>query len=58
MGRLQMYIDGNWRDGLKTREIINPATSEVLAQVAEGKRQDAKDGIKAARQACDSSNWS
>ena len=58
MGRLQMYIDGNWRDGLKTREIINPATSEVLAQVAEGKRQDAKDGIKAARQAFDSSNWS
>lgn len=58
MGRLQMYIDGNWRDGLKTREIINPATSKVLAQVAEGKRQDAKDGIKAARQAFDSSNWS
>ncbi|MCR1872075.1 aldehyde dehydrogenase family protein [Mammaliicoccus lentus] len=58
MGRLQMYIDGIWRDSLKTREIINPATSEVLAQVAEGKRQDAKDGIKAARQAFDSSNWS
>jgi len=58
--KLKMYINGEWveaRSG-KTREVLNPATGEVIALAAEGDVEDARDAIQAARQAFDSGIWS
>lgn len=55
-----MYIGGAWvaaRAG-KTRQIINPFNQQVIAEVAEGGREDAKIAIRAARQAFDGGAWS
>ena len=54
-----MYIDGKWVDALsgKTREIINPYDSSVIAEVPEGDREDARAAINAARQAFDNGQW-
>jgi len=60
MMKLKMYINGEWveaRSG-KTREVLNPATGEVIALAAEGDVEDARDAIQAARQAFDSGIWS
>src|SRR6202030_3126668 len=49
----RMYIDGKWcdaRDG-RTLEVINPATEEVLAEVAYGDRDDARRALEAAGRA-------
>lgn len=45
--KLQMYIGGQWVDASdgSTRAIVNPATSEVIAQVAEGTARDAEAAI-------------
>jgi len=40
-----------------TRAIIDPATRENIAEVAEGARTDARQAIKAAREAFDSGTW-
>ncbi|MGA2967254.1 MAG: aldehyde dehydrogenase family protein [Terriglobales bacterium] len=55
-----MLIDGKWVDAAsgKTFSTYNPATGEVLAQVAEGDRQDIDLAVKAARKAFDSGPWS
>ncbi len=55
-----MYIDGNWVSASSgaTRKIINPANQEVIAEVAEGSRQDAKAAIAAAGKAFDKGEWS
>lgn len=49
----RMYIDGKWVPSLDGRSIgiINPATEEVISQMAYGNRQDAKRAIEAASQA-------
>ena len=56
---LKMLIDGKWVNAAsgKTFPTYNPATGEVLAQVAEGDRQDIDAAVKAARKAFDSGPW-
>jgi succinate-semialdehyde dehydrogenase/glutarate-semialdehyde dehydrogenase len=54
--RAQMFINGQWcdaRDG-RTYGVINPATEEVLAEVAYGNRDDAKRALEAAHKAMQS----
>jgi len=55
----KMLIDGKWVNAAsgKTFPTYNPATGEVLAQVAEGDRQDIDAAVKAARKAFDSGPW-
>jgi len=49
----QLYINGEWADSAsgKTFPTINPATEEVICQVAEGDKADVDRAVKAARQA-------
>ena len=56
----KMLIDGKWVDAIsgKTFPTYNPATGEVLAQVAEGDAADIDAAVKAARRAFDSGPWS
>ncbi len=56
----KMLIDGRWRESQsgKTFETINPATEEVIAQVAEGDAADIDLAVNAARKAFDSGPWS
>ncbi len=55
----QLLIDGKWRDSIsgKTFETINPATEEVIAEVAEGDSADIDLAVQAARRAFDSGPW-
>ncbi len=55
----QMFIDGKWVEAAsgKTFPTYNPATGEVLAQVAEGDREDIDRAVKAARRAFESGPW-
>src|SRR5580658_5829952 len=55
----KMLIDGKWRDSKsgKTFETINPATEEVITEVAEGDAADIDLAVKAARKAFDSGPW-
>ncbi|HKM86143.1 MAG TPA: aldehyde dehydrogenase family protein [Terriglobales bacterium] len=56
----KMLIDGKWVNAAsgKAFPTYNPATGEVLAQVAEGDSQDINLAVKAARKAFDSGPWS
>ncbi|MDQ0208475.1 betaine-aldehyde dehydrogenase [Alkalicoccobacillus murimartini] len=58
--RLNMFINGEWVSSInkETREIINPFNQEVIATVAEGSREDAKQAIVAARKTFDEGTWS
>lgn len=47
----QLLIDGRWVDGAKTFDTINPATGEVLTQIAEGSSADVDRAVEAARRA-------
>ncbi|TWU41752.1 aldehyde dehydrogenase family protein [Novipirellula artificiosorum] len=53
------FINGNWVPSIsgKTFSTINPATEEVIAQVAEGDAADVDLAAKAARDAFDSGDW-
>ena len=55
----KMFIDGKWVQAAsgKTFPTYNPATGEVLAQVAEGDREDIDRAVKAARKAFESDAW-
>lgn len=55
----QMLINGKWMSAAsgKTFPTYNPATGEVLANVAEGDNEDIKQAVKAARQAFDHGHW-
>jgi aldehyde dehydrogenase (NAD+) len=57
--RTQMLIDGNWVDSAsgKTFETLNPATGEIIAQVAEGDKEDVDRAVKAARKAFETGPW-
>jgi betaine-aldehyde dehydrogenase len=59
MMTLKMYINGEWvqAESGMTREIVNPASGEVIALAAEGDAQDARRAILAAREAFDSGVW-
>src|ERR1700735_4176130 len=54
-----MLINGSWVNAAsgKTFPTYNPATGEVLAQVAEGDREDINHAVKAARRAFDNGPW-
>jgi phenylacetaldehyde dehydrogenase len=56
----QMFIDGKWVDAAsgKTFPTYNPATGEVLANVAEGDKEDINRAVAAARAAFDTGPWS
>ena len=56
---LKFYIDGAWVDpaeGLKTLDVENPATEEVVGKIAMGSAADVDKAAKAARKAFES--WS
>jgi len=54
-----MLINGQWVEAKsgKTFDVFNPATDEVIAQVAEGEKQDIDEAVKAARAAFDTGPW-
>ncbi len=56
----QCFIDGKWEAAAsgKTFATYNPATEEVIAEVAEGDAADIDRAAKAARRAFDSGPWS
>ena len=56
----KLFIGGEWVDAAsgKTFDTINPATGEVLTQVAEGDREDVDRAVAAARRAFDEGKWS
>jgi succinate-semialdehyde dehydrogenase / glutarate-semialdehyde dehydrogenase len=49
----QLYINGEWTDGAggKTFEVRNPATDELIAEVADGGAAEAEAAVKAAHAA-------
>src|SRR6202789_2397078 len=55
----KMLINGKWVNSIsgKTFPTYNPATGEVLAQVAEGDREDIEQAVRAARKAFDAGPW-
>ena len=55
----KMLIGGRWLDAMsgKTFATYNPATGDVLAQVAEGDRADVNRAVTAARNAFESGPW-
>ena len=55
----KMFVDGKWVEAAsgKTFPTYNPATGEVMAQVAEGDREDINRAVKAARKAFDGGPW-
>ena len=57
---IPMLIGGAWMNSVsgKTFEVLNPATTNTIAHVAEGDEQDIDKAVKAARAAFDSGPWS
>src|SRR5258705_4067607 len=53
--RKQLFINGEWHDaaGGKTIEVVNPATEEVIAEVASAEQADVDAAVAAARAAFD-----
>jgi len=53
--RKQLFINGEWRDaaGGQTIEVVNPATEEVIAEVASAEASDVDAAVAAARAAFD-----
>src|SRR4051794_14276817 len=56
----QCFIGGQWVPAVsgKTFETVNPATEEVIAQVAEGDAADVDLAVEAARKALEQGPWS
>ena len=56
----KMLINGKWVNAAsgKTFPTYNPATGEVLSQVAEGDKEDIHLAVKAARAAFETGPWS
>jgi aldehyde dehydrogenase (NAD+) len=52
----RLLIDGQWVDGTKTFDTVNPATGEVLTQVVEASAADVDRVVQAAQRAFDGSN--
>src|SRR5919198_5205445 len=54
-----LFIGGKWQDSQsgKTFPTVNPATGEVICQVAEGDKADIDLAVKAARKAFESGPW-
>lgn len=56
----ECFIGGNWLPAAsgKTFSTVNPATEEVIAEVAEGEQPDIDLAVQAARRAFESGPWS
>jgi phenylacetaldehyde dehydrogenase len=56
----QLLIDGSWQNAKsgKSFDVYDPATDQVIAQVAEGESADVDLAVAAARRAFDSGPWS
>ena len=56
---LKMYINGEWVDTASgaRREIINPATGEVIAKAVEGTKEDVDLAVEAAKTAFYEGGW-
>jgi len=52
----RLLIDGQWVDGSKQFDIINPATGDVLTQIAEAFAADLDRAVEAARRAFEDRN--
>ncbi|MGA8838087.1 MAG: aldehyde dehydrogenase family protein [Candidatus Sulfotelmatobacter sp.] len=52
----QLLIDGQWVDGAKKFDTINPATGEVLTQIAAASSADVDRAVAAARRALEDRN--
>jgi aldehyde dehydrogenase (NAD+) len=52
----QLLIDGQWVDGAKKFDTINPATGEVLTQIAAASSADVDRAVSAARRALEDRN--
>ena len=59
-GPKQLYINGKWESGLNNRTFptLNPATGEVLVEVALAELEDVERAVHAARAALEHSPWS
>src|SRR5690348_8333276 len=55
----RLFIDGKWVDAAsgKTFASINPATGQVLTQLADGDARDADAAVQSARRAFESAPW-
>ena len=55
----QMLIDGKWvkAESGKTFDVIDPSTTDVIGQAAEGDSADVDKAVKAARKAFESGPW-
>ncbi len=55
----QLLIDGRWVDAAsgKTFAVVNPATGEEIAQVADGGKEDIDRAVRAARDAFERGPW-
>ena len=55
----QMFVNGEWvsAESLATYDVINPATTQVIAKVPKGGVDDAKKAVDAAREAFDKGRW-
>lgn len=51
------YINNEWANSKESREIINPATTEVIATVPESSAAEVESAVSAARQAFDTGAW-
>src|SRR5262245_9587392 len=60
ISQTECFIGGRWTPSVsgKTFETINPATEEVIAQVAEGDAADVDQAVDAAREALENGPWS
>jgi acyl-CoA reductase-like NAD-dependent aldehyde dehydrogenase len=54
----QLYIGGEWVDSARTFAVYNPATGDVLTEVAEAGEAQVGAAVSAARAAFESSEWS
>ena len=52
----RLLIDGQWVDGAKSFDTVNPATGEVLTQIAEASAADVDRAVAAARRAFEDRN--
>src|SRR6202140_144604 len=52
----QLLIDGQWVDAAKKFDTVNPATGEVLTQIAEASTADVDRAVTAARRALEDRN--
>lgn len=59
MRTYQLLIGGRWVDGAsgRTFDVLNPATGEVLARVAEADKEDVSRAVAAARAAFEEEPW-